>query len=311
LEGLGHHHCIDEHGLREGWVGKNILIFSDGTGQAGGYMPDEARSNVYKLFRATRVCPDTCIDPRLQIAFYDGGLGSRASGEGIKIKWWRRLYNLLGKATGLGITQNIIDCYAAIIRVWQPGDRIYLFGFSRGAYTVRCVAGVLKYCGVPTAISDCKGQALPLQRDMRSARLIAAEAVKHVYQYGSSIKGDPYHAGRAQRAVRFRMKYFAGDSRVSNTAPYFIGAWDTIATLGAGTRGLVAWACAYEGLSLGAAYFLALALDRLFWPATGSDLSDGLRSLRRTGEPSPLSHGILRYATALCSALCEARSLHR
>ena len=248
-------------------MGKNILIFSDGTGQAGGYMPDEARSNVYKLFRATRVCPDTCIDPKLQIAFYDGGLGSRASGEGIRLKWWRRLYNLLGKATGLGITQNIIDCYAAIIRVWQPGDRIYLFGFSRGAYTVRCVAGVLKHCGVPTAISGGKGQALPLQRDMKSARRIAAEAVKHVYQHGSSIKGDPYHEARAQRAVEFRMKYFAGDSRVSNTAPYFIGAWDTIATLGAGTGGLAAWALIYAGLSLGIAYALTLVFDWLFWPA--------------------------------------------
>ena len=90
--------------------------------------------------------------PAYQIAFYDGGLGSRADGEGIKIKAWRRLYNLLAQATGLGITQNIIDCYANIIRVWQPGDRIYLFGFSRGAYTVRCVAGVLKHCGVPTAV---------------------------------------------------------------------------------------------------------------------------------------------------------------
>src|SRR4030088_3572616 len=115
-------------------------------------MPDETRSNVYKLFRATRVCPDTCIDPESQIAFYDGGLGSRASESGIKIKWWRWLYNLLARATGLGITQNIIDCYAAIIRVWLPGDRIYMFGFSRGAYTVRCVGAVLKYCGVPTAV---------------------------------------------------------------------------------------------------------------------------------------------------------------
>ena len=61
-------------------MGKNILIFSDGTGQAGGYMPDETRSNVYKLFRATRVSSDTSIDPGQQVAFYDGGLGSRASG---------------------------------------------------------------------------------------------------------------------------------------------------------------------------------------------------------------------------------------
>jgi hypothetical protein len=43
---------------------KNILIFSDGTGQAGGLRPDENRSNIYKLFRATRCGPDTEIDPR-------------------------------------------------------------------------------------------------------------------------------------------------------------------------------------------------------------------------------------------------------
>ena len=76
-------------------MAKNILIFSDGTGQAGGFMPDEARSNVYKLFRATRVGPESCVDPTLQAAFYDGGLGSRADGGKIKIKWWRPVYNLL------------------------------------------------------------------------------------------------------------------------------------------------------------------------------------------------------------------------
>ena len=69
-------------------------------------MPDEARSNVYKLFRATRVSPETCIDPQEQMAFYDGGLGSRADGQGIRIKLWRRIYNLLAQATGLGITQQ-------------------------------------------------------------------------------------------------------------------------------------------------------------------------------------------------------------
>ena len=247
-------------------MAKNILVFSDGTGQAGGYMPDEARSNVYKLFRATRVSPDTAIDPKLQIAFYDGGLGSRACGEEIKIRWWRRLYNVAGRATGLGITQNIIDCYAAIIRVWQPGDRIFLFGFSRGAYTVRCVAGVLKHCGVPTAIRSGKDRAYPLRRDPTSVRRIATEAVKHVYQYGSSIKGDPYRAMREQRAIAFRKKYFAGDARVSNTAPYFIGAWDTIATLGAGTRFLAALAATYLGLSFAVAQLCTFCSEALFAP---------------------------------------------
>ena len=245
-------------------VGKNILIFSDGTGQAGGYMPDETRTNVYKLFRATRVCPDSRIDPKLQLAFYDGGLGSRAQAEAIKITPFRRIYNLLSKATGLGITQNIIDCYAEIIRVWQPGDRIYLFGFSRGAYTVRCVGGVLKYCGVPTAVR-AGGRVRPLQRDLRSARRIATEAVKHVYQHGGSIKGDPLRLVREKRAVRFRHKYFSGDTKVSNTAPYFIGVWDTIQTLGAGTRGLLLLASLYMGLCVSAALACTGLIGLPFW----------------------------------------------
>jgi uncharacterized protein (DUF2235 family) len=228
-------------------VGRNILIFSDATGQAGGFMPDEARSNVYKLYRATRVSPDTDIDPRLQIAFYDPGLGS--AGEGIRIVWWRHVYNLLARATGLGITQSIIDCYAAIIRVWQPGDRIYLFGFSRGAYAVRCVGGVLKYCGVPTAVRGARGSMRPLERDAASARRIATEAVKHVYQYGSSVRGDRHRAERERRARQFRAKYVSGDEDTANTAPYCIGVWDTVASLGAGTRGLVLLAGAYAVLA--------------------------------------------------------------
>ena len=56
---------------------KNILIFSDGTGEAGGLTPDENVSNIYKLFRATRCGPDLDIDPRDQLTFYDPGLGRR------------------------------------------------------------------------------------------------------------------------------------------------------------------------------------------------------------------------------------------
>jgi hypothetical protein len=50
---------------------RNILIFSDGTGQAGGLLPDERRSNVYKLYRASRCGPDSTIDPSTQGAFYE------------------------------------------------------------------------------------------------------------------------------------------------------------------------------------------------------------------------------------------------
>lgn len=221
----------------EGTLAKNIVIFSDGTGQGGGLLPDENRSNVYKLFRASRVSPDTAIDPAEQLAFYDPGLGSQAAGGGIRIGWWRRVYNILSSATGLGITQNIIDCYAAIIRVWQPGDRIYLVGFSRGAYTVRCVAGVLSLCGVPTRGADGS----PLKRDPASAGALAREAVKEVYQFGNSVKGDPYRSVRLELADQFRTRYAsdaskdpvaANDQALSNAYPYFIGVWDTVASLG-------------------------------------------------------------------------------
>jgi hypothetical protein len=70
----------------EAGVGKNILIFSDGTGQAGGYMPNEARSNVYKLFRATRVGP-RASSTRSCSRIHDYGL----TRETIKITPLRRL----------------------------------------------------------------------------------------------------------------------------------------------------------------------------------------------------------------------------
>src|SRR3981189_652373 len=115
-------------------MARNILIFSDGTGEVGGHASDEVRTNVYKLYRATRVGPDSCIDPKEQVGFFDPGLGSGGDGSGFlgsRIARW--IYNTASEATGLGITKNIIDCYAEIIRLAKPQDRIFFFGFSRGA----------------------------------------------------------------------------------------------------------------------------------------------------------------------------------
>lgn len=215
-------------------MAKNIVIFSDGTGQVGGLVPDASHSNVYKLYRAARCDPDSSIDPADQLTFYDPGLGSAADGEEIAIGWLRWIYNLLARATGLGITTNIIDCYAAIIRLWEPGDRIFLFGFSRGAYTVRCVGGVLALCGVPLQMKDGS----PLKRDPESAKAIASEAVRNVYQHGAGIRlksprGQELRAQRTELAARFRAAHASsGGDGEANAAPYFIGVWDTVAALG-------------------------------------------------------------------------------
>jgi uncharacterized protein (DUF2235 family) len=81
---------------------KNILIFSDGTGQVGGLRPDENRSNIYKLFRATRCGPDTDINPNEQLAYYDAGLGSQPpAGAFLITRAYRWLHNVASQATSL------------------------------------------------------------------------------------------------------------------------------------------------------------------------------------------------------------------
>jgi uncharacterized protein (DUF2235 family) len=199
---------------------------------------DEDRTNIYKLYRATRVCPDSCIDPKEQAAFYDPGLGSR--GEvgfliGRIAKW---IYKTASQATGLGITQNIIDCYAAIIRLAKLDDQIFFFGFSRGAYTVRCVTAVVTLCGIPTRNRD--GGKLPL--DETGSKNLAKYAVKHIYQFTSSRKegeATPYQKfllqTRERLAIRFRIDCASYDPEHPihpNNYPYFVGVFDTVAALG-------------------------------------------------------------------------------
>ena len=98
-------------------IARNIVIFSDGTGQRGGLYFDEERTNVYKLYRATRVAPDSRIDPDAQMAFYDPGLGTLRDAGGRFEQFFRKIYKFVSQATGLGLTRNIIDCYAALIRL--------------------------------------------------------------------------------------------------------------------------------------------------------------------------------------------------
>lgn len=208
-------------------MAKNIIIFSDGTGQRGGILFDESRSNIYKLYRATRCGPDSIIDPAEQLTYYDPGIGTEPTGLGFFERKWRKLHNFVSQATGLGITANIIDCYAQIIRLWQPGDRIFLFGFSRGSYTIRCLASVLAFCGVPTVGKDGG----PIKRDLVSARAVAKIGVKKVYQHVSSPNDEDYVEQRQLLAQWFRKKFGSGDDAGPNAHPYFIGALDTVAAI--------------------------------------------------------------------------------
>lgn len=215
---------------------KNIVVYSDGTGQDGGVRVEQRISNVFKMYRASRIHPDNAINPTEQVCFYDPGLGTDIGARGLTGAM-RKLDKLLQSVIGRGITKNMADCYEFIINHYEPGDRIYLIGFSRGAYTVRCLANTIMLCGVPT-----KAEHGPLLRFRKQVRDIAKEAVETVYEHGAGHPRGLYEKERDEQARRFREKYgsnFVGqdeDTSRSNAAPYFIGVFDAVAALGASGR---------------------------------------------------------------------------
>jgi hypothetical protein len=167
-------------------------------------------------------------------------LGSRADGGHLAGRLVRWVHNTFAQATGFGITRNIIDCYAALIQLWEPGDRIFLFGFSRGAYTVRCLSGVIARCGIP--IHPKNEPTVPLKLDRASTQAFASYAVKHIYQFTYPRKladATPYQRSlldtREKLAARFRLEFGSSDANdpaKANVYPYFIGVFDTVAALG-------------------------------------------------------------------------------
>lgn len=135
-------------------MGKRIVFCADGTWQAP--LND---TNVYRIYKALTVGSG-------QVTYYDDGVGADASGLG----------RILQGAFGQGLMQKIQDGYTKIAHVYEPGDEIFLFGFSRGAFTVRSLAGMIANCGVPTGAfsDDCVTQAFAAYRDPANRAAILA-----------------------------------------------------------------------------------------------------------------------------------------
>ncbi|WP_375414989.1 phospholipase effector Tle1 domain-containing protein [uncultured Bradyrhizobium sp.] len=201
---------------------KNILIFADGTGNEGGLLPDESRTNVYKLYRATRTGPEAIIDPRKQLAFYIPGIGTPMPRHNSLLD---RTKETARQMFGFGLTKKIIDCYVAILGVWEPGDRIYLFGFSRGAYTVRCLSHVLEVCGIPTKEPGRE----TLNLDPTSLRKVATDAVRCLYTFGMPITDDKR---LGTRLAEFRSSYQPLTGPEAGSCAFFVGIWDAVAAIG-------------------------------------------------------------------------------
>ncbi len=173
---------------------KRLVILCDGTWNS----PDKTENGVPV---ATNVVKLADAIPRNhegveQRVFYDAGIGSA----GLAV------YRLFAGATGTGISRNILQAYRFVIDSYVIGDELYLFGFSRGAFTVRSLAGLINKCGI-------------LSRDARGV-------IPQAYDLYCSRRPEAHP--REHEATLFRRTYSVED--VTRIA--FIGVWDTVGALG-------------------------------------------------------------------------------
>lgn len=167
---------------------KNIVICCDGTGNEFG----EQNSNVIKLYK-------TLVRDAAQFAYYHPGVGTMGARNALTAagKWWTKL---IGRAFGYGVSDNIADAYQFLMRTFEPGDQVYVFGFSRGAYTARALCGMLHIVGLLTQGNE---GLIPY-----AIRMIKRKKIDF------SVAAD------------FK-KTFSRDCK-----PYFVGVWDTVSSLG-------------------------------------------------------------------------------
>jgi uncharacterized protein (DUF2235 family) len=109
---------------------KNLVLFSDGTGNSAAKL---SKTNVWRVYQAVDLRDPQKPEIPRQFAFYDDGVGTSTF----------KPLALLGGAFGVGLARNVLDLYVFLCRVYEPGDRIYAFGFSRGAFTIRVLVGLV------------------------------------------------------------------------------------------------------------------------------------------------------------------------
>lgn len=158
-------------------MSKNIIICSDGTWNKR-EKGDERNTNLARFH-------DALINDENQRSFYDPGIGTG-------------MWKFIGGATGLGISENILDCYSYLVDNYAEGDKIFLFGFSRGAYTVRSLAGFINRCGI--------------------LRKTSQYSIEEVYDYYRKQDTEAQQKIKSTEAV--------------NGNVHFIGVWDTVGALG-------------------------------------------------------------------------------
>jgi uncharacterized protein (DUF2235 family) len=218
---------------------RNIVLFSDGTGNGAAAT---TKTNVWRLYRALDLgcpAPGQCR----QLAFYIDGVGTSGF----------RPFALLGSVFGIGVARNTKEMYKFLCRNYQPGDRIFAFGFSRGAFTARVLCGLVA------------SQGLVRYRGEDELELLVADAYRAYrrrYRLELFSPKDSSDSGPERQRVSLvegirdvrdrliagwrwlrRMDVPSGAAHKPEIA--FLGVWDTVAAYGLPidemTRGIDRW----------------------------------------------------------------------
>jgi len=192
---------------------KKIFIFCDGTGNEfiDTRASKDANSNVVKLYTALRVTNN-------QVAYYHPGVGTMGDPtiRHVIPRFWSKVKGL---AFGNGFAANVLDAYRYLMEVYNDGDDIYIFGFSRGAYTARALAGMLHGYGLL-----CRGN---------EGHLLYAWNMFHdALEDKRVLLKRPPHA-RGGKSAHVIQRNFASAQTYSRIVKIrFIGLWDTVSSVG-------------------------------------------------------------------------------
>jgi uncharacterized protein (DUF2235 family) len=183
-------------------TGRNVVVCCDGTANEFA----ENKTNVIKLYSVLD------HDPDRQIAYYHPGLGTMEP-TGALTNFSRKVTQTLGKAVGYGLENDIRDAYVFLMREFRKGDQLFLFGFSRGAYTARALASLLYMYG--------------LIREGNEAQVPYAIRM---------LMGINRAQARNDKAERDKYFALARDFKATMCSleckPHFVGVWDTVSSVG-------------------------------------------------------------------------------
>jgi uncharacterized protein (DUF2235 family) len=192
-------------------MSKNIVICCDGT--ANEFAAD--RTNVVKLYYALEQ------DPIKQIAFYHPGLGTMEPAGALTTPT-RKITRLLGMAVGYGLSNDVRDAYTFLMNNYEDMDNVYLFGFSRGAYTARAVCSLLRMYGLIHSGND---PLVPYAVRM----MMAIERLRDAKR----MKTTTTQAENDAIANYFRLADdFKRTICRTGCTPHFVGVWDTVSSVG-------------------------------------------------------------------------------